>query len=34
MALYDLWKTYDEKKDIPAILAKMPKPKVTPSRFY
>ena len=28
--LYDLWKTYDEKKEIAGILAKMPKPKTQP----
>ena len=27
LALYDLWKTFDQKREIPAILAKMPKPK-------
>ncbi|ESO08814.1 hypothetical protein HELRODRAFT_190619 [Helobdella robusta] len=32
LALYDLWKTFDEKKEVPALLAKMPKPKVNPSR--
>ena len=30
--LFELWKTYDEKKDIQALLAKMPKPKQSPSR--
>lgn len=30
--LFELWKTYDEKKDIQALLAKMPKPKTQPSR--
>lgn len=30
--LYDLWKSYDEKKDIPALLAKLPKPKATTTR--
>jgi cyclin-C len=30
--LLDLWKGYDEKKDIQALLAKMPKPKQQPSR--
>lgn len=25
--LFDLWKSYDEKKEIPALLEKMPKPK-------
>ncbi|PVD19140.1 hypothetical protein C0Q70_21704 [Pomacea canaliculata] len=32
LALYDMWKTYDEKKEIAAVLAKMPKPKLNPSR--
>ena len=26
LALYDLWKAYDEKKEINSILQKMPKP--------
>ena len=26
LALYDLWKGYDEKKEINSILQKMPKP--------
>ena len=30
LSLYDLWKTYDEKKEIAGILAKMPKPKTQP----
>ncbi|XP_034236755.1 cyclin-C [Thrips palmi] len=30
--LFELWKTYDEKKDIQALLSKMPKPKQSPSR--
>jgi len=30
LALYDLWKGYDEKKEIAGILAKMPKPKTQP----
>lgn len=30
--LYEMWKTYDEKKEISTILAKMPKPKLSPSR--
>jgi cyclin-C len=30
--LLDLWKGYDEKKDIQGLLAKMPKPKQQPSR--
>ena len=25
--LYDLWKNFDEKKEMSALLAKMPKPK-------
>ncbi|KAI9563994.1 G1/S-specific cyclin C-like protein [Daphnia sinensis] len=32
LALYDLYKTYDEKKEIQGLLAKMPKPKSQPSR--
>jgi len=32
LALYDLWKTYDEKKDIAALLNRIPKPKASPSR--
>ncbi|CAB3375661.1 Hypothetical predicted protein [Cloeon dipterum] len=31
-ALMDLWKGYDEKKEIQALLAKMPKPKQQPTR--
>lgn len=31
LALYELWKNYDEKKEISGILEKMPKPKTTPS---
>lgn len=30
--LYELWKTYDEKKEIQALLSKMPKPKAAPQR--
>ena len=33
MALYDLWKAYDEKKDIGKLLSIMPKPKTAPSRY-
>ena len=33
MALYDLWKAYDEKKDIGKLLSIMPKPKAAPSRY-
>lgn len=29
LALYELWKNYDEKKEISGILEKMPKPKTT-----
>ena len=29
MSLYELWKGYDEKKEIGSLLAKMPRPKVT-----
>ena len=32
LGLYELWKHYDEKKDIVGLLAKMPKPKSQPSR--
>jgi cyclin C len=33
LALYELWKSYDEKKEISTILNnKMPKPKLSPSR--
>jgi len=28
--VYDLWKAYDEKKEVALILQKMPKPKTTP----
>jgi cyclin C len=30
--LYELWKNFDERKEIPPLLAKMPKPKSQPSR--
>lgn len=30
--LYELWKQYDEKKEIQGLLAKMPKPKPAPQR--
>lgn len=30
--LFELWKTYDEKKDIQGLLNKMPKPKLQPTR--
>jgi len=32
LTLYDLWKSYEEKKQIQELLNKMPKPKVQPSR--
>ncbi|KAL1518204.1 hypothetical protein ABEB36_001865 [Hypothenemus hampei] len=32
MNLFELWKTYDEKKEIQGLLAKMPKPKLAPQR--
>jgi cyclin C len=32
LALYELWKTYDEKKEIAALINRIPKPKTTPSR--
>lgn len=32
LALYELYKSYDEKKEIQSLLAKMPKPKTQPSR--
>ncbi|XP_065200079.1 cyclin-C-like [Planococcus citri] len=30
--LFDLWKDYDEKKEMPGLLAKMPKPKTQSNR--
>lgn len=30
--VYDLWKAYDEKKEIVELLGKMPKPKAAPQR--
>ena len=33
LALYDLLKSYEEKKEIQSLLAKMPKPKTQPSRY-
>ena len=32
LSLYELWKNYDEKKEIAVLLNKMPKPKMSPSR--
>lgn len=31
LALYELWRTYDEKKEIQDLLSKMPKPKAASS---
>lgn len=30
--LFDLWKTYDEKKEIQDLLCKMPKPRPAPQQ--
>lgn len=30
--LFEMWKQYDEKKEIQALLNKMPKPKPAPQR--
>ena len=30
LQLYELWKNFDEKKDMSGILQKMPKPKLNP----
>lgn len=30
--LYEMWKNFDEKKETPALLLKMPKPKTQPTR--
>lgn len=30
LGLYDLWKSFDEKKEMSGILAKMPRPKLQP----
>ncbi|CAI9737008.1 Hypothetical predicted protein [Octopus vulgaris] len=32
LAFYELWKNYEEKKEIIAVLVKMPKPKTSPTR--
>lgn len=32
MNLYELWKGYDDKKEIQELLVKMPKPKPAPQR--
>lgn len=32
LQLYELWKTFDEKKEVSLLLQKMPKPKCSPSR--
>lgn len=33
LALYDLWKVFDEKKDMCEVLAKMPTPKLQIFQF-
>lgn len=30
LGLYELWRTYDEKKEIQELLSKMPKPRPAP----
>ena len=30
LALYELWKSFDEKKEMAGVLSKMPKPKLQP----
>ena len=32
LSLYQLWKNFDEKKEISGLLAKVPKPKISASR--
>lgn len=32
LGLYELWRTYDEKKEIQDLLAKMPKPRPPPQQ--
>lgn len=32
LGLYELWRTYDEKKEIQELLAKMPKPRQAPQQ--
>lgn len=32
LSLYDAWKLFDEKKEVPLLLAKVPKPKTQPTR--
>lgn len=32
LALYELWRTYDEKKEIQDLLSKMPKPRPPPQQ--
>lgn len=34
LSFYDLTKNYDEKKEVQALLGKMPKPKTQPSRYF
>jgi len=33
ISFYDILKGFDEKKEIPPLLAKIPKPKLQPSRY-
>lgn len=32
LGLYELWRTYDEKKEIQDLLSKMPKPRPPPQQ--
>ena len=32
LGLYELWRTYDEKKEIQELLSKMPKPRPPPQQ--
>lgn len=32
LGLFELWRTYDEKKEIQDLLAKMPKPRAPPQQ--
>lgn len=34
LSLYDLWKTFDMKKDSVTLLERMPKPKTASSRYF
>lgn len=33
LKLYDQWKNFDDRKEIAAVLNKMPKPKPPPNRY-